>query len=123
MAETLVKGDFAALDKIIESTMKKYDLRSDPNDVKEMIIDELRKQALEMRKGSKVVPVGVSEEELVHAIIKCSSHVKAWKQEKKKKSEKTTLIKEEIKPLEKSTKKVVRKKKEKEEEFEELSLF
>lgn len=86
--DVFVKADFDFLDNYIKEVMKKYDLRSDPQDVKEMIIESLKEQAIKIRKGNEmVVPTGVNEEALRNAIIKCSSHVKAWKEQKAKKKD------------------------------------
>lgn len=129
--EIITKYDINALDKFIEEVMKQYNLKSDPKDVKEMLIEELKEKAKSMKKGQSVVPIAVDKDTLRNAIIKCSSHVKAWKLEKKKKTE----TKKNFMPIEnnldeeieeKPKKKVIRKKKaaeESEEEFEELSLF
>lgn len=87
--ELFEQFDTLAFESFIDETKKKYDLKSDTKDIKDMIVEDLKNRAIKMRKNNEMyVPVIVGRGEIEKAIIKCSSHVKAWKSSKENKDKK-----------------------------------
>jgi hypothetical protein len=85
-----------SLEQFVEKTKKKYHVNGDTKEIAQMILDELETQA--RKTGKTAVGIGMSDEELEHAIIKSPAELPKWKKKKAEKKNNDSLSKT-VKPV------------------------
>lgn len=81
-----------SLEQFIEKTKKKYSIKGDTKEIAQMILDELETEA--RKKGKTAVGIGMTDEELEHAIIKSPAELPKWKKKKAEKKNTNSIAKE-----------------------------
>lgn len=71
-----------SLEQFVEQTKKKHSIKGDTKEIAQMILEELESQA--RKTGKTSVGVGMSDEDLEHAIIKAPAELPKWREKKKK---------------------------------------
>lgn len=81
-----------SLEQFIEKIKKKYSIKGDTKEIAQMILDELETEA--RKKGKTAVGIGMTDEELEHAIIKSPAELPKWKKKKAEKKNANSVTKE-----------------------------